>query len=95
MIDCVDISSLSQVSSSLPSTEEHLQRILGLLEHYITPMLTQHHSVISNLSSLIAEGSASRGGSDDDTGSTNEGSQVSINNVDALSSLQNFWKSGH
>ena len=95
VIDQVDISSLSQVSSSSPSTEERLQQILSLLEHSITSMLTQHHSVISNLSSLLAQGSASGGGADDDTGSTNEGSQVSINNVDALSSLQNFWKAGH
>ena len=60
----VDISSLSQVSSSLPSTEERLWKISGLLQHSFTPVLLQHYSVISILSALLVQGSGSGGGAD-------------------------------
>ena len=54
VIEHVDLCSLSQLpASSSPCTEEQLQSISTLLEHLITPMLTQHHTVIINLSTLL------------------------------------------
>ena len=97
----VDIQSLSQVaSSSSPSHEDRVDCIYSLLEHFITLILTNHNAVTSNLSTLLEQGLVSKGGAcwvdtDDDTSSTNPGSQASLHNVNALSSLQKCWKTGH
>ena len=76
-INHVDLRSLSQVpSSSSPSTVDRLDWLSSLLQHSITPMLTQHHAVLSNLSTLMEQDLTSRGGHscvdpDDGTGSIN------------------------
>ena len=100
-IEHLDIQLLSQVpSSSSPLHEDRVDCIYSLLEHSMTPLLNQHIAIISNLSTLLENRLDFRGGSrcndtDEDIGSTNPGSQASLHNIDALSSLQNFWKDGH
>lgn len=83
-----------------------MDHVVNMLKEDVTPLLTQHNTVISNLSSLM--GSTSGGVStnqvvtdDDSTGSTNTGSTTNtIANYAAINKLHanwkdmDFWKAG-
>ena len=68
--------------------------MIKLIVLYITPLLTHHHSVISNLSSFLD--TTSRGvlltkDDDNSTGSTNTGSTGSLAEL-AINQFQTNWK---
>ena len=78
-LDILEDSPIHIVSSCVPTTDDRMDQIDNILKEDVTPLLTQHNTVISNLLSLM--GSTSRGVStnqvvtdDDLTGSTNTGS---------------------
>jgi len=74
-----------------------VDHVLNMLKDDFTPLLTQHHSVISNLSSLM--GSTSGGVStnqvvtdDDSNGSTTTGSTTDTFSNYAINKLHATWK---
>ena len=72
------------------------------MQDHVTPLLTHHHSVISNLSSFLditPEGVPSNKDDDESTGSTNTGSigslaGLAINRLHVNWKDLDFWKAG-
>ena len=104
-LDILEDSPLHIVSSCVPMTDDRADHVLNMLKEDFTPLLTQHHSVISNLSSLM--GSTSGGVStnqvvtdDDSNGSTNTGSTTdslahyTINKIHTTWKDKDFWMTG-
>ena len=91
-LETLEHSPIHTVSSIVVSQEDQLTEVVNLLCDSVTPLLTNHDNVITNLASVVA--SASRGAStcapnntnttnndDDSTGSTNTDSVGSINTL--------------
>ena len=105
-LDILEDSPLHIVSSCVPTTDDQVDHVVNMLKEDFTPLLTHHHSAISNLLSLM--GSTSGGVStnqvvtdDDSNGSTNTGSTTNtIANYAAINRLHanwkdmDFWKAG-
>ena len=105
-LDILEDSPIHVVSSCVPTTDDRMDHVVNMLKDNFTPLLTQHNSVISNLSSLM--GSTSGGVStnqvvtdNDLNGSTNTGSTTdTIANYAAINKLHanwkdmDFWKAG-
>ena len=93
------------VSSCIPTTEEQVHRVVNMLKDDITPLITPHHSAITNISSVME---AASGGiptnkvvtDDESNGSTNTGSTTdtfanyAINKLHTTWQDQDFWKAG-
>ena len=88
-LDILEDSPIHIVSSCVPTTDDRVDRLASMLKEDVTPLLSQQHNVISNLSSMISSASGGvatlpSGGvptetnqvvtDDDSTGSTNTGS---------------------
>ena len=78
-LDILEDSPLHIVSSCVPTTKDWIDCVVNMLQDEFTPLLTHHHSAITNISSILD--STSEGVStnqvvtdDDSTGSTNTGS---------------------
>ena len=104
-LDILEDSPLHIVSSCVPTTDDWVDHVVNMLKEDFTPLLTHHHSAISNLSSLL--GSTSGGVTtnqvvtdDDSTGSTNTGSTTdtisnyAINKIHTNWKDMDFWKAG-
>ena len=98
-------SPLHIISFCVPSTEEHVTWVVNMLQDDFTPLLTHHHSAITNIASVMD--STSGGVStnqvvtdDDSTGSTNTGSTTdrlahyAINKIHTTWKDKDFWMAG-
>ena len=98
-------SPLHIVSSCVPTTDDRVDRVVNMLKDEVTPLLTTHHSAITNLSSIM--GSASGGvpinqvvTDDESNGSTNTGSTTrslahyAINNITISWKNKDIWMAG-
>ena len=101
-LDILEDSPLHIVSSCVPTTDDRVDRVVNMLKDEFTPLLTTHHSAITNLSSVM--GSASGGvptnqvvTDDESNGSTNTGSTTDglthyvINNINTSWKDKDFW----
>ena len=107
-LDILEDSPIHIVSSCVPTTDDRMDHVVNMLKEDVTPLLTQHNTVISNLLSFM--GSTSGGvppdtnqvvTDDDSNGSTNTGSTTdTIANYAAINKLHanwknmDFWKAG-
>ena len=98
ILDILEDSPIHIVSSCVPTTDDRMDHVVNMLKEDVTPLLTQHNTVISNLLSMM--GSASGGvptnqvvTDDDSNGSTNTGSTTNnIANYAAINNLHTKWK---
>ena len=107
-LDILEDSPIHIVSSCVPTTDDRMDYVVNMLKEDVTPLLTQHNTVISNLSSML---SSTSGGvatdtnqvvtDDDSNGTTNTGSTTdTIANYAAIKKLHanwkdmDFWKAG-
>ena len=107
-LDILEDSPIHIVSSCVPTTDDRMDYVVNMLKEDVTPLLTQHNTVISNLSSML---SSTSGGvatdtnqvvtDDDSNGTTNTGSTTdTIANYAAINRLHanwkdmDFWKAG-
>ena len=101
-LEILEDSPIQIVSSCIPTTEDRMDNLLHVLKEDVTPVLNQHHSMISNLSSMLPSGGVATETTqvvtnqvvtdDDSTGSTNTGSTTgSIASYAALNRLNSHW----
>ena len=101
-LEILEDSPIQIVSSCIPTTDDRMDNLLHVLKEDVTPVLNQHHSMISNLSSVLPSGGVATETTqvvtnqvvtdDDSTGSTNTGSTTgSIANYAALNRLNSHW----
>ena len=104
VLDILEDSPIHIVSSCIPTTDDRIDLLASMLREDVTPLLSQHNNVITNLSSIVSSASGGvdtlpSGGvpvetnqvvtDDDSTGSTNTGSTTgSLANYASLNRLQ-------
>ena len=104
-LEILEDSSLHIVSSCVLTTEDQIDHVVNMLKEDFIPLLTHHHSAISNISTLlvpVSKGvSTNKVVTDDDlTGSTNTGSTTdtlanyAINKLHTNWKDMDFWKAG-
>ena len=105
-LDILEDSPIHVVSSFVPTTDDRLDHLVHMLKEDVTPVLTQHNTVISNLSSMMPSGGVATETNqvvtdDDSNGSTNTGSTTgsianyaAINRLNSHWSNMDFWKAG-
>ena len=104
-LDILEDSPLHIVSSCVSTNEDRVARVVNMLQDDFTPLLTHHHSAITNIASVMD--STSRGVSinqvvtdDDLNGSTNTGSTTdslapyAINKIHTTWKDKDFWMAG-
>ena len=105
-LDILEDSPIHIVSSCVPTTDDRIDHFVNMLKEDVTPLLTQHNTVISNLLSLMDSTSGVVSTNqvvtdDDSNGSTNTGSTTdtlanyaAINKLHANWKDMDFWKAG-
>ena len=104
-LDILEDSPLYIVSSCVTTTKDWVDRVVNMLQDEFTPLLTHHHSAITNILSVLD--STSGGVSinqvvtdDDSNGSTNTGSTTdtiahyTINKIHTNLKDNDFWMAG-
>ena len=101
-LDILEDSPIHIVSSCVPTTDDRMDHVVNMLKEDFTPLLTQHHNVIANMSSFI---DSTSGGvattnqvvtdhtnqvvtDDDSNGSTHTGSTT--NDIAAYAAINNL-----
>ena len=101
-LETLENSLVHTVSSIVVSQEEQLNEVVNLLCDYVTPLLSTHDNVITNLALVIASASGvastrvptannNTNNDNDSNGSTNTDFVGSINTL-VMSQLTIFWK---
>ena len=96
-LEILEDSPLHIVSSCIPTTEEQVHCVVNMLKDDITPLITHHHSAITNLSLVMK---AASGGvltnkvvtDDESNGSTNTGSTTDTFAHYAIKKFHTNWK---
>ena len=89
-LNILEDSPLHIVSFCVPTTEDCVDKVVNMLKDDFIPLLTHHHSAITNIASVM----------DSTTGSTNTGSTTdslahyAINKIHTTWKDKNFWMAG-